>query len=440
MNKFFQKYLLLFFAIFFLSNHCDLYADSHGVPVVGKPCPDFTLTNLVNSKKRSISLKDFKGKWLMVDIWDANCSVCIGKFPLVSRLQQHFSSQLSVLLIGINESLYNKDIKNIYLKLQKRLNFQLLAAFDTVVSTQWEVYSVPHIVLVNPEGIVYAITNGFDMDSLKIQQLVDGKKPEFMSKERKIAFDEQKPLLINNNGGSDTAFLYRSVLSRYVDEDYYTPMDINDYSDKNKAGFQITCAKLYRLYYFAYVGKWLWGLNKDSLFDTISNALELDIKDSSLFDDVVSLKNRFNYSLYLPPGKKDAHMIMQALQRELKNCFGFDAALETREVPCWTLVCRKDTTVSLRSSGSVTEKTYTPLEIHLKNGSIKQALGFIANYYQDETPFIDETGIDYPIDLQVDAFISDLPEVQQALRRSGLDLIKKSRPMKVIVIRDPVTQ
>lgn len=440
MNKFLQRLLLLFLAIFFLSNHCDLYAGNHKVPEVGKPCPDFTLTNLVNSKQSSISLKDFKGKWLMIDIWDLNCASCIGKFPLVSRLQQHFSSQLSVLLIGINESLYSKDIKNVYLKLQKRLNLSLLTAFDTVVSTQWGVYSVPYIVMVNPEGIVYAITNGLDMDSFKIQQLVDGKKPEFRSMERKIAFDEQKPLLINNNGGPDTAFLYRSILTRYVDEDYYTPDDVNFYFEKNKAGFQITGAKLYRLYYFAFVGKWLWGLNKDSLFETVSTKLELNVKDSSLFEDVESLKNRFNYNLYLPPGRKDAHTIMQVLQRELKNCFGYDASLETRAVPCWTLVFRKDTTVSLRSSGIGKEQTFTPTEIRLKNGTINQVIAVIAGYNQGETPFIDETGIDYPIDIDVEALWSDLPEVQRSLHKNGLELIKKKRPMKVIVIRDPVMQ
>ena len=72
MNKFFQRAFCVLILIFLLSNHCDLYADISGKPVVGKPCPDFTLNNLVNSKKPSLSLKDFKGKWLMIDIWDSN--------------------------------------------------------------------------------------------------------------------------------------------------------------------------------------------------------------------------------------------------------------------------------------------------------------------------------------------------------------------------------
>jgi len=128
---------------------------------------------------------------------------------------------------------------------------------------------------------------------------------------------------------------------------------------------------------------------------------------------------------------------MLVLQRELKNCFGFDASLEMRDFPCWTLTVRKDTAVSLKSKGQQIEMDDSPKQIRLKNGSIEQLLLGIGAYHQDQTPFIDETGIDYPIDIQVDALLDNLPEVQQALRKNGLELSKKKRPMKVIVIRDP---
>ena len=114
--------------------------------------------------------------------------------------------------------------------------------------------------------------------------------------------------------------------------------------------------------------------------------------------------------------------------------------MESRDVPCWTLILRQDTTVSLKSTGQAKKQPNTPFEIHIVNGSLKDMLLCIASYHQDEMPFIDETGIDYPVDIQIDALLNDLPEVQQALRRNGLELIKKKRPMKVIVVRDPVVE
>jgi hypothetical protein len=42
------------------------------------------------------------------------------------------------------------------------------------------------------------------------------------------------------------------------------------------------------------------------------------------------------------------------------------------------------------------------------------------------------------VDINVYALFIDLSDVQRALRENGLELIKKKRPMKVIVIRDPV--
>jgi hypothetical protein len=317
----------------------------------------------------------------------------------------------------------------------------LLAAFDSVLFRRWQVPSFPNIIIVNPVGLVYAITDGLDMDSAKIRDLLDGKNPGFTNNSYTWEFDRKKPMFINNNGGPDTGYSYRSILAPYtIDEQYAGNItDLRFYYERNKAGFQVLGSSLGELYHYAYFGKDTSDLFKDSLFGIVSPNLELDIKDSSLFQpDAITGKNYFNYSLFVPPGKANRAYLMQVMQRELKNCFGYEVTIEERDVPYWSLVLRKDTLVSLRSMGSIKKDSSSAVEIQIKNGSPKEVLLMIASYQNGETAFIDDTGIDYPVDIHLNALLKDLSDVQLALRKNGLDLIKAKKRMKVIVIHDPV--
>jgi thiol-disulfide isomerase/thioredoxin len=418
-------------------------ATVHQVPEIGKPCPDFKLNNLVNSKQKQVSLKDFRGKWLMIDIWAPTCTSCVRRLPEINRLQQIFRNELTVLLIGYNDYEYDRDVKKMYLQLQDRMHLQLLAAFDSVLLRRWHAYSVPYIVLVNPAGLVYTITNGIDMDSAKIRQMIDGKNPSFRLKTYGIEFDREKPLLINNNGGPDTGFLYRSLLTRYVDEDYPgTPVDIGVYYEKNKVGFQVIAAALSTLYQYAYIGEINVGFYEDSLYGKVSPNLVLETSDSSMFKpDLIKMRNLFNYSLYVPPGKANRNYLMLVLQRELKNCFGYEVRMENREADCWLLKLRKDTVVSLKSKELIKLDSITPMEIRIRNGTLKELIFGISEYCRlDRLSVYDETGIDYPVDIQINALLTELTEVQQELRRNGLELVRGKKMMKVIVIRDPIAE
>ena len=439
MNKFILKVLIAFMTL--SSGLTKVTASVYQVPEIGKPCPDFKFNNLINSNQKQISLKDFKGKWLMIDFWESQCTLCIQRFPKMNKLQQIFKNDMTVLMVGYNEMHYNRNIRKLFLQLQDKMHLQLLAAFDSVLFKRWRVPSFPNIIIVNPAGLVYAITDGLDMDSAKIRDLLDGKNPGFTGNSYIWEFDWKKPMFLNNNGGPDTGYSYRSMLAPYMIEEQYAGngTDFHSYYERNKAGFQVLGCSLNALYHYAYIGKDTWGLYGDSLFGKVSQNLELDIKDSSLFQpDAITGKNYFNYSLFVPPGKANPAYLMQVMQRELKNCFGYEVTIEDRDVPYWSLVLRKDTLVSLRSIGSIKKDSSSAVEIQIKNGSLDEVLLMIASYQNGETAFINDTGIDYPVDIQLNALLKDLSDVKLALRKNGLDLIKAKKRMKVIVIRDPV--
>ncbi len=56
----------------------------------GKPVPDFSFSSIEN---KQVSLKDFKGKLVYLDIWATWCKPCIQEFPFKKTLKSTFENQ-----------------------------------------------------------------------------------------------------------------------------------------------------------------------------------------------------------------------------------------------------------------------------------------------------------------------------------------------------------
>lgn len=52
-------------------------------------------------------------------------------------------------------------------------------------------------------------------------------------------------------------------------------------------------------------------------------------------------------------------------------------------------------------------------------------------------PFVDETGITENVDFSIAADMTDLADIKKQLNKMGLDFVKGTKKMKVIVISDP---
>src|SRR5215471_20322492 len=52
-------------------------------PLIGHPAPDFTLDALSSHSAAPISLAGFKGKPVVLNIWNSTCGPCINEAPLL---------------------------------------------------------------------------------------------------------------------------------------------------------------------------------------------------------------------------------------------------------------------------------------------------------------------------------------------------------------------
>ena len=411
--------------------------DTTIIPAVGIRCPDFLL-EAENSSKKKVTLDDFKGKWLILDFWSSYCSACMQNFPKTNHLQEQFKDKAQVLLIG-----YDDDrIRPIFQRFQQKENLDLPCAYDTSLFIYFDIAALPFTVYIDPTGIVRGITGSPSAETL--EAFLSGESPILpkmhFHHSPPGSFDQYAPFLVNNNGGKDDDFIYRSVLSRW---DTAMPFsELNPNLDvcinvlKHK-GFQLIGTDVRTLYQYAYLGKSGYSFG-DSLYGKVYSRPTLEVIDSSVFGyDYSTRKGLYCYSLNFPISKADRTTVMKMMQTDLERYFGYSATFETKMMPYWKLVVSKDGKERLLTKSHTKYFSGLPhIGFIAKDIPLISVLGQISADHQDEI-FLDETGISGNIDIDLhDCFFPDLNDVRRALRQNGLDLVRAERSMRVLIIRD----
>ena len=410
-------------------------------PVIGRPMPEFSLNDVHHYSKKIFDIADLKGKWTIMDFWTKHCSACVQSFPKINQLQNEFKEQIQFLLVAKNNKRLYGNTPQIYDRYRKNLGLQLFIAYDSVTFDKFGIQGVPHVIVIDPQANVYAVTDSYFLTSENLRNLVNGNKPAFRKKYSTLeetpasSYHEQWKYLLSENEHSRD-FLYRSILSENQGEPRAGSWNI----DQNaKHGlYQITQVNLYQLYNIAWWGESEWNRWSPLYTDHWTYPV-LEISDSSYFQfDYLEGKELYNYSLTLPKEKATKAQMMELMQRDLKNYFSYEVVIETRIMPCWKLTATEEARKALPTKSGFVEDKRDPTGINSKKIPIGIVLSQIEEYNMDEhVPFIDETNIKGMIDISYSAVMTDMTDIVSALRKHGLILEKSKKEMKVLVIRDP---
>lgn len=445
-----MKDVLISFALGLIINS----SQAQNIPDVGKPCPDFVLNNVTHYPKKKVTLKDFSGQWLFLDFWFTGCSSCIKSFPKISELQKSVKGKAQFILIGhngIRNSGGGRNIEAMFEKLRIKQNLNIAAAYDSTLAKSWGVESMPHIVIVDPLGIVRYITDGFDMTIEKIQGIVNGEAIALSEKEK--VYPEFVSNLIDIEGKffSKATILNHSILLKWNGERGNPGYDIGEYATfpirEKEKGFKYAKVSLEWLYSNAFLAKSsailkFWG---EPLYNKVYPFPVYELKDSSAFQyDFNDNRGFYNYSLTIPPAKATKENLMKYMQQDLERTFGYNAFVEEREMPVWKLVAKPGAEAKVKTNGGPryyqgADGTPIAAGFAVRNVSLKDYLMYLCFYLNEKEkhPFIEATGIKSNIDLTIDADLTDLNDVKRELQKHGLDLVLGTKKMKVLVIRDP---
>jgi len=293
-----------------------------------------------------------------------------------------------------------------------------------------------------------------------------------------IKYDRDKLLLIENNGGREMDFLFRSLLTRYdgkadlfIHEYLHNPhlhrTDSTD--DKNDDKFETIGVPIGYLYYYAY-GDTLWNQPESrnywsEWFDTVKNPHFkksygkywhepiLEVADKTPFEfNWNNTRHRYNDSLKVPKGYGTGAYLQLIFRNDLSSYFGYNVSVETRSMPYWKLTAPDQSLVISKLASKDQSLKYkimnreSPFEI--KNADTKDIIRFLGSTYgfrsldygklplDEQAAFIDETGITSKIDFTWDMSLT-FEQNRAYLQSLGLELSKDYKPMKVVVIRDP---
>ena len=103
---------------------------------------------------KTVSLSDFKGKYVYIDVWATWCAPCISQVPYLKALEKRFHSK-NIVFVSI--SVDKEDVKGKWKQMvaDKALGgVQLFAdnSFDSDFMTAYAINSIPRFILIDPQG------------------------------------------------------------------------------------------------------------------------------------------------------------------------------------------------------------------------------------------------------------------------------------------------
>jgi len=115
----------------------------------GKAAPNFTFTDM---NDRPYTLKDFRGKYLLIDVWGVYCGPCIKELPALKQVKAEFHDA-NITFIQVNLD----GTKDAWIKRVKELNldglqFMAKDGWQSEFQKSYEIDQVPTFVLIDREG------------------------------------------------------------------------------------------------------------------------------------------------------------------------------------------------------------------------------------------------------------------------------------------------
>ena len=117
---------------------------------VGKSAYNFTLPD---STGRMISMKDFKGKVVFIDVWATWCGPCREQFPFLKEVEEEYKNNNDIVFLGI--SIDRDRDRQKWINTIKKENLPPLQLFDDMgkyFARKYEINAIPRFLLVSKDG------------------------------------------------------------------------------------------------------------------------------------------------------------------------------------------------------------------------------------------------------------------------------------------------
>lgn len=396
-------------------------------PVIGQPSPDFTLFNVHNFISKKVNLTDFRGKWLVLDFWTKTCSICISSFPKVNKMRQEFKDQIEFILVGNNGGKHNHGIEHMFNNIKQLQGLDLPFAFDSLLFERFAIRSTPHIVVIDPKGVVRAISGSAGLNSVDLKTLITSEYAALDEKDntslRDSVYKTDTPYSGLSVGNLNSTLINASALSKW-DKSLPAWLVLDIDANGNNGFYRSTSMSLERLYNVAYVGKSGWRIT-DNLYGRFWRVPIFKFKPD---------KDLYNYELKTDKNLINKEDMMRMMKYDLKKYFGYTVEMKKRRMPYWKLAATKTAFEKLRTKGGVQSKRRDHSGFSYINVGLDDILLLINGYHPQVDPIINRTGLTNAIDMEVLVDMTNFKAIQEVFRENGLQFKRRKKIMNVIEV------
>jgi peroxiredoxin len=124
-------------------------------PAQPSEAPDFTLVTL---EGRSVQLREFRGKLVLLNFWATWCAPCLHEMPSMERLYQTFKSTEFVLL-AVSMDRQGEGVARPFVE-NLKLSFPVLLDTTSEVGRQYGVRGLPTSYVIDPDGLLIGAVIG----------------------------------------------------------------------------------------------------------------------------------------------------------------------------------------------------------------------------------------------------------------------------------------
>jgi peroxiredoxin len=126
------------------------------VDLTGQPAPDFTLTDLDG---RTHTLSDHRGKVVMLIFWATWCKTCPVELPHLGYVA-HAADPKQMVTLSVNWEKHPAAVRK--MAKQTRLDVPVLQDVDQKVRYDYDVWSLPRVIIVDRAGKVARVIRGYE--------------------------------------------------------------------------------------------------------------------------------------------------------------------------------------------------------------------------------------------------------------------------------------
>lgn len=406
---------------------------------IGDQVPDIQFENVINYKSKTAKLSDFKGKLIILDMWSTWCTSCIAAFPKMELLQKKFKDKIQILLVNPHDAKFDSEdkIKSVLQRQKKRTGFYPTLPIpigDSILNVLFPHQTVPHIVLIDPNLNVMAITESNEITTDNIQTILDGNQ---------ISIKEKKDELVDYDFTNHTLseFLYETKANIKIPTIYSSTLIkgynknlkaqngvrwiVNDSKDQVYTGHYLINHTLFQIYQSVYPN--LQKYHSNRIFIEISN-----FQKKQEFTHDTSF-----YSLDAVLPATTFKKMLECTQGELEKIFHTTVKIEKRKIKCLVLKSNVGIHKFLTKGGerymSIDDEN---LNKYISNYSVDNLINEF-NHNLNK-PLINETAINYSIDIRLsyDFSLKNKISIIKTLKRLGFSIIEEEKEIEVAVIMD----